>query len=278
MPFHERHAVIEKGIQIRDDDHYLETDIVVRPVAEPDVGDNLMLVVFQNRPRDEKPDANGPSGTDESKDSRRMVRIREIEQELRSTKEYLQTTIEELETSNEELKSSNEELQSTNEELQSTNEELDTSREELQSTNEELRTVNAEHQQKIDELSKAYDDLNNLLGATEVATLFLDHDLRIRRFTPATRKIFRLIDRDIGRPIDDISTTLQHPDLLADVRSVLETLIRIDKEVESTDGEWYHMKIVPYRTGENVIDGVVVTFLDIGALPRPSSRRSASPC
>ena len=177
-----------------------------------------------------------------------MVRIREIEQELQSTKEYLQTTIEELETSNEELKSSNEELQSTNEELQSTNEELDTSREELQSTNEELRTVNAEHQQKIDELSKAYDDLNNLLRATEVATLFLDRDLRIRRFTPAARKIFRLIDRDIGRPIDDISTTLQYPDLLADIRSVLETLTRIDKEVECTGGEWYQMKIVPYRT------------------------------
>ena len=156
-------------------------------------------------------------------------RIRDLEQELQSTKEYLQTTIEELETSNEELKSSNEELQSTNEELQSTNEELDTSREELQSTNEELRTVNSEHQQKIDELSKAYDDLNNLLAATEVATLFLDQDLRIRRFTPAARKLFRLIDRDVGRPLEDIASSLRYDKLLADIHSVIETLTRVEQ-------------------------------------------------
>lgn len=257
--FREKRAVIETGVQIRDNDHYAETDIVIRPVAEPNMGGNLMLVVFHSRSRDQKPDANSPAGTESETDAR----VRAVEQELHSTKEYLQTTIEELETSNEELKSSNEELQSTNEELQSTNEELDTSREELQSTNEELRTVNAEHQQKIDELSKAYDDLNNLLGATEVATLFLDHDLRIRRFTPAARRIFRLIDRDIGRPLDDISTTLQYPDLLADVRTVLDTLTRTDREIESTTGEWYHVKIVPYRTGMNIIEGEVITFLDI---------------
>jgi len=145
---------------------------------------------------------------------------------------------------------------------------LDTSREELQSTNEELRTVNAEHQQKIDELSKAYDDLNNLLGATEVATLFLDRDLHIRRFTPPARRIFRLIDRDVGRPLDDISTTLQCDDLLVDIRNVLETLARVEKEIACTGGEWYQMTITPYRTGENVIEGVVVTFIDISAQKR----------
>ncbi len=260
--FHEKHIAMEKDIRIRTNDHYLETDIVVRPVAEGGAAENLLLVVFKSRPEERRPGEAVPVPTDvpeQEKDGR----IRELEQELQSTREYLQTTIEELETSNEELKSSNEELQSTNEELQSTNEELDTSREELQSTNEELRTVNSEHQQKIDELSKAYDDLNNLLGATEVATLFLDRDLRIRRFTPAARRIFRLIERDVGRPLDDISTGLQCPNLLPDIRSVLEMLTRIDKEVKCDSGEWYQMKVMPYRTAENVVEGVVITFVDV---------------
>jgi two-component system CheB/CheR fusion protein len=261
--FHEKHMAMEKGIQIRVNDHFFETDIVVRPVAEGGTAENLMLVVFKSRPKERKPGEGAvPLPTDvpaEETDGR----IRELEQEVQSTREYLQTTIEELETSNEELKSSNEELQSTNEELQSTNEELDTSREELQSTNEELRTVNSEHQQKIDELSKAYDDLNNLLGASEVATLFLDHDLKIRRFTPAARKIFRLIDRDIGRPLDDIATRLKCDTLLADIRNVLATLTRVEREIECEGTEWFQMRVVPYRTAENVIQGAVVTFLNI---------------
>jgi two-component system CheB/CheR fusion protein len=262
--FHEKHVAVERDIQVRVNDHYLDIDIVARPVIEPGFGDNLMLVVFKSKQKEKKPGEEGaaPVALPEQK---KDTRIRELEQELQSTKEYLQTTIEELETSNEELKSSNEELQSTNEELQSTNEELDTSREELQSTNEELRTVNSEHQQKIDELSKLYDDLNNLLGTTEIATLFLDNDLRIRRFTPATRRLFRLIDRDIGRPLGDISSMLTHEDLASDIRSVLETLTRIEKEVSVEDdaNACYRMRIVPYRTGENIIEGAVVTFVDI---------------
>ena len=260
---HENRMTMEKDVQVRTDDHFLDTDIVVRPVNEVGEGKDLMLVVFKSRPKDsKKPDAGGAPAT-EVPEQEKDGRIRGLEQELQSTREYLQTTIEEMETTNEELKSSNEELQSTNEELQSTNEELDTSREELQSTNEELRTVNTEHQQKIDELSKAYDDLNNLLGASEVATLFLDDNLRIRRFTPAARKIFRLIDRDVGRPLDDISTTLQCGGFQAEIRNVLETLNRVDREVECAGGVWYQMKVTPYRTGGNIIEGVVVTFIDI---------------
>jgi two-component system CheB/CheR fusion protein len=261
--FHENRLAMEKDIQVRSDDHYVETDIVVRPVAEAGEGGDLMLVVFKSRPKDNKKAETGGPPAAKMPEGEKEGRIRELEQELQSFREYLRTTIEELETSNEELKSSNEELQSTNEELQSTNEELDTSREELQSTNEELRTVNSEYQQKINELSKAYDDLNNLLGATEVATLFLDRDLRIRRFTPATRKIFRLIDRDIGRPLDDISTTLQSEGFLAETRSVLESLNRVDRAVEGSDGTSYQMKVIPYRTTQNVIEGVVITFIDI---------------
>jgi two-component system CheB/CheR fusion protein len=260
--FHEKHMVVERDIQVRADDHYLETDIVVRPGAEAGTAQNLMLVVFKSRLKEKKPGEAVPLPTNiptEEKDGR----IRALEQELQSTREYLQTTVEELETSNEELKSSNEELQSTNEELQSTNEELDTSREELQSTNEELRTVNAEHQEKIEDLSKAFDDQRNLLQTTDVATLFLDRELKIRRFTPAARQIFRLIERDVGRPLRDISTALQCPDFLPDIQHVLETLARVDKEVRCDGDAWYQMRVIPYRTAENVIDGVVVTFITI---------------
>jgi two-component system CheB/CheR fusion protein len=262
--FHERHVTIEKDVQVRVNDHYVTVDIVARPIAEPGFSENLMLVVFQTRQKEKKPGEEGETPPVNLPEEEKDNRIRELEQELQSTKEYLQTTIEELETSNEELKSSNEELQSTNEELQSTNEELDTSREELQSTNEELRTVNSEHQQKIDELSSAYDDLNNLLTSTEVATLFLDRDLKIRRFTPAARQMFRLIDRDVGRPLEDIVTSLRTPNLVDDIKSVLETLTRLEKEIEGEGGKPYQMRIAPYRTAENVIDGAVVTFVDIG--------------
>ncbi len=239
--FHERHIVVEKDVQIRSSDHYFDTDIVVRPVTAPGVGDNLMLVVFKSRPKGKKFDDGGPTPLDTPKQEK-DARIRELDQELQSTKEYLQTTIEELETSNEEL---------------------DTSREELQSTNEELRTVNAEHQQKIDELSKAHDDLNNLLASTEVATLFLDEEARVRRFTPAARALFRLIPQDIGRPISDITSTLAYNRLLDDIQTVIEKLTRIEKEVQTEDGTWYQMKITPYRTAENLVEGTVATFFDV---------------
>ncbi len=261
--FHEKHLAVEKDVQVRVNDHYVTADIVVRPIVEAGVGDNLMLVVFQTKQKEKAPGGEGEAAPVNLPVEEKDARIRELEQELQSTKEYLQTTIEELETSNEELKSSNEELQSTNEELQSTNEELDTSREELQSTNEELRTVNSEHQQKIDELSNAYDDLTNLLGATEVATLFLDRNLKIRRFTPAARQMFRLIERDTGRPLEDIVTNLKSSDLIEDIKRVLETLTRVEKEVPAEGGKFYQMRLLPYRTGENVIDGVVVTLVDI---------------
>ena len=192
-----------------------------------------------------------------------IPRITALEQELSSTKEYLQTTIEELETTNEELKSTNEELQSTNEELQSTNEELETSREELQSTNEELETVNSELQNKVTELSYANNDLNNLLGSTEIGTIFLDMDLNIKRFTPSMTELFNLRNSDIGRPITDITSNIPHKTFYQDTKKVLDTLERKKIEIETLDGKFYSMNILPYRTTENVIDGVVVTFVDI---------------
>jgi two-component system CheB/CheR fusion protein len=187
-----------------------------------------------------------------------------LHQELRSKDGFLQSAYEALESSSEELKTSNEEMQSVNEELQSSNEELETSKEELQSTNEELATVNAELQLKVMDLSRTNGDMNNLLAGTGIGTVFVDFELRILRFTPAASSIMNLIPADLGRPVAHIATNLLHYDaLLADVLSVLETLIHKVVEVQTRDGKWYILRIQPYRTLDNVIAGAVISFVDI---------------
>ena len=191
-------------------------------------------------------------------------RIAALKQELRAKDEYLQSTNEELETSNEELKSANEELQSINEELQSTNEELETSKEELQSVNEELSTVNAELQTKVADLSHANNDMNNLLAGTGIATVFVDQQLRILRFTPAATKIINLIQSDIGRPVGHIVSNLPgYGKLTEDTQAVLDALVPREAEVQTAEGRWYTMRLQPYRTIDNVIEGAVLTFVDI---------------
>ena len=189
----------------------------------------------------------------------------ELERELEQARQEVQTTREEMQTSQEELKSTNEELQSTNEELQSTNEELTTSKEEMQSMNEELQTLNRELQAKVDELSLASNDMKNLLDSTDIATLFLDDGLNVRRYTPQAAKIIKLIPSDVGRPITDITTDLVYPEFTDDVREVLRTLVFVEKQVVTRDGRWFAARIMPYRTLENRIDGVVITFLNITA-------------
>jgi two-component system CheB/CheR fusion protein len=190
-----------------------------------------------------------------------------LKQELAAKDEYLQSTIEELETSTEELKSSNEEMQSVNEELQSTNEEMETSKEELQSVNEELATVNAELQTKVLDLSRANNDMNNLLSGTGIGTVFVDHQLRILRFTPAASTIINLIAADIGRPIGHILPNLKAYDrLVADTRAVLDTLVPTAVEVQTTEGRWYTLRIQPYRTTDNMIEGAVISFIDIAEI------------
>lgn len=184
-------------------------------------------------------------------------------EELEFTKQRLQRTIEELQTSNEELKSTNEELQSTNEELQSTNEELETAKEEMQSLNEELVTVNSELQGKLDDLADANDDLQNLLNSTEIPTIFLDNELRIKRFTLEAKRVSSLIAVDVGRPLSDIVSKLTYDRLLEDAQTVLQTLVVKEQEVQTADGSWFFMRILPYRTSRNTIDGLVLTFLDI---------------
>ena len=168
-----------------------------------------------------------------------------------------------MQTSREELKSANEELQSTNEELQSTNEELTTSKEEMQSLNEELYTVNAELQSKVDDLSLVNSDMKNLLNSTDIATIFLDSDLRIRRFTAPATQIYKLIQTDLRRPLSDIVNDLDFPDLETEALEVIRSLVFCERQVPTKNGRWYNVRIMPYRTIENVIDGVVVTFINI---------------
>ncbi len=199
--------------------------------------------------------------------------IASLSSQLQAKEEYLQNAYEELETSNEELKSSNEEMQSVNEELQSTNEELETSKEELQSINEELATVNTELQNKVADLSRLNNDMNNLLSGSGIATIFVDTKLCILRFTPSMSQIINLIASDVGRPVGHIVSNLVGYDrLVADLQKVLETLESQERRVQSTNGSWFQMRIRPYRTLDNVIEGVVITFVDVTEMKRAEDR------
>jgi two-component system CheB/CheR fusion protein len=218
------------------------------------------LIVFT----DVKPPAKKTSYRSKSSTSD-TGKVTELEHELQQSREELQTTREEMQSSQEELISSVEELQSTNEELQSTNEELTTSREEMQSLNEELQTVNAEQQSRMDELSRVNNDMRNLLNSTEIVTVFLDNDLHIRRFTTGADKLFRLRTGDVGRPLSEIVSDLNYPELGEEVQEVLRTLAFSEKQITATDGRWYSVRIMPYRTLEDVISGVVITFSNISA-------------
>jgi two-component system CheB/CheR fusion protein len=200
--------------------------------------------------------------------------IQQLERELQYLQQSHQITLEELETSNEELKSSFEELQSTNEELQSTNEELETSKEEMQSLNEELTTVNAELQSKLDELSQSNDDMKNLLNSTDIATVFLDSELNIKRFTQQARDLVMLRSTDVGRPISELASNMEYKDLAVDCQAVLKTLVLKECEVRTKGGVWYLMRIMPYRTVDNVIDGLVLTFVDIQRLKAGEQARA----
>ncbi len=232
-------------------------DVTVERLLEPKDLRGSVLIALMDVPTL----ARGPRGKE--KRSAANVRVKELEVELEHAREQIQTTREEMQTSQEELKSTNEELQSTNEELQSTNEELTTSKEEMQSMNEELQTVNHELQSKVDELSRSNNDMKNLLNSADIATLFLDADLLVRRYTNPTAKLIKLIPADAGRPITDIATDLEYPDLADDAREVLRTLVYKEREVSSRGGHWFKVRILPYRTLENVISGVVITFTDM---------------
>ena len=253
------------GLRVKTNGDFTTVNLSLRPVVSVDASPqpDLFLVIFEEAPTAlVPPDAHiAISGAAVTEDSRRIAAL---ERELQTKEEYLQSTLEEMETSNEELKSANEEMQSVNEELQSTNEELETSKEELQSVNEELATVNAELQTKVADLSRANNDMNNLLAGTGMATLFVDHQLRIFRFTPSATELINLIQSDIGRPVAHIVSNLAGNDsMVQDIQAVMRDLAPREAEVQTHAGAWFLMRIRPYRTLDNIIEGAVITFTDI---------------
>jgi len=263
--------VCQTGLRVKSNDGFAIVNLIVRPMAtapspkSPE--ERLFLVVLEEAANvGLKQEPKDPSAEALKKKERPAcdAGVAALRQELRTLEEYSQTTLNELETSNEELKSANEEMQSVNEELQSTNEEMETAKEELQSVNEELTTVNTELQTKVADLSRANNDMNNLLAGTGIATVFVDHQLRIMRFTPASTQIINLIPGDTGRPVGHIvSNLVGYSSIVEDAQAVLDTLIPKEMEVRTASGAWFAMRIQPYRTLDNMIEGAVITFINI---------------
>ena len=252
-------AVSKNGLIISSNGNKDFVNLRIEQLEKPDQLCGLVLIVFEDVKHTLVVDPVGsrfPVNMSQSN-------ILSLQLELKAARDEIVTIREQMQSSQEELKSTNEEMQSANEEMQSTNEELTTSKEEMQSLNEELQTVNQELQFKVSDLSQVNNDMKNLLNSTEIATLFLDNELNIRRFTTRTSTIIKLIGSDVGRPITDIVTDLNYSNLADDAREVLHTLVYSEKQISATDGRWFTVRIMPYRTQENRIDGVVITFFDI---------------
>jgi two-component system CheB/CheR fusion protein len=251
-------SAVRDGVTIKIDDRFHNVAVIVEPISDGAADASLFVVAF----RDGGPNTGGTSETNPSETD--ASSIRGAEHELRTVRTQLQSTIDELETANEEMKSAAEEYQSVNEELQSTNEELETSKEEMQSINEELQTVNAEMASKNDTLIRLNSDLKNLLDSTQIATIFLDNAFRVKSYTSGITDIFPLREGDRGRPITDIVSLLVYEDLKRDMTAVLRDLATVEREVSlKGGGATFIMRVRPYRTVDNVIDGVVMTFVDI---------------
>jgi two-component system CheB/CheR fusion protein len=231
-------------------------NMTVRPFQDKVANAEFLLIVFDEvSGRMTEEDLADTAGQDPV--------LAQLEQELQHSREQLATIIEQYETSVEELKASNEELQAINEELRSTSEELESSKEELQSVNEELTTANAEMQARIEDTAKANDDLHNIIASSEIATVFVDKEIRVKRFTPNATAIFNLIDTDRGRSLFHITHSLRYPTLADDVRQSFESLRLTEREIQSEAGRWYLMRLLPYRTADDHIDGAVITLIDI---------------
>lgn len=253
----QREPVTVRAGHFESNDGVVAVDLTVMKIEGPDALRGMVLIAFR--------DVVLPRRSRKSR-SRSMAgdsRVEELEQELMTAREELRTTREEMQTAHEELKSMNEELQSTNEELQSTNEELTTSKEEMQSMNEELQSVNSEQAARLDEFMRINNDMENLLNSTEIVTVFLDNQLKVRRFTSGANRLFKLISSDVGRPLTDIVSDLNYPHLNDHVQDVLRKLVSLESQVSTLEGSWYLVRIMPYRTMDKMIDGVVITCSDI---------------
>jgi two-component system CheB/CheR fusion protein len=257
-----KEAVVLRNIKVGTNGGMKTFNVNIQWIDKPEPLNGMVMIIFTDVPEitDIKLQAKKRVKTLNS------IRQSELEKELQNAREEIQNTLDERQTAQEELKSTNEEFQSTNEELQSTNEELMTSKEEMQSLNEELQTVNAELQAKVDDFSRVNNDMKNLLNSTDIATLFLDKELNIRRYTNQATKIFKLIKSDIGRPFTDLVSDLIYPELAANALDVLRTLVFIQKQIPAKDGRWFSIRIMPYRTFDDRIDGLVITFINLSDL------------
>ena len=256
-------SVEARRVKLQRDDHSSFVNMTVRPFHDDAADADFLLVLF-----DEVQEAMTESAAIAEHETGSDTVMQQLEQELHLSKEQLQTTIEQYETSTEELKASNEELQAINEELRSATEELETSKEELQSVNEELITVNSELQAKIEETGKANDDLQNLITSTDIATIFVDRAMCIKRYTPSASSVFNLIEADVGRPLFDITHRLVYPELASDVSATFQSLRLIEREVATNDGRWFHARLLPYRTADDRIDGAVLSLVETTARRR----------
>ena len=259
----ERTTISVHGLRL-DGNAKNQLDISVESIEAPKALEGTVMVVFREV---------AFSPAEKLRGNRRVGAVDPgIAAELMRSQEELKALREAMGASEEERQAAIEELQSTNEELQSANEELTTSKEESQSMNEELQTINMELQSKLDDLALAQSDMQNLLNSTDIATLFLDKDLNVRRFTEQVKRIINLRDADIGRPLSDLTTTLNYSELDADAKDTLRTLAFSEKEISTSDGRWFKVRIMPYRTVANVIQGAVITFVDITAAKQLESR------
>jgi len=260
--------VILRNIKVGSNGENKFANITIQQIQKPLALKGRLLVIFTDVPVPDVKPANQTKQIKAKASDSSVQAEYEIGIEMVRIKEELQSTREEMQTTQEEQKSTNEELQSANEELQSTNEELTTSKEEMQSLNEELHTLNGELQSKIEYSLRLNNDMNNLLNSIEIATLFLDRELNIRQYTDPVTKIFKFIKTDIGRLFTDQVTYLEYPGLYDDTVEVLRTLAFIVKEVPTNDGRWFKIRIMPYRTADDKIDGLVITFVDITNLKK----------
>jgi transcriptional regulator with PAS, ATPase and Fis domain len=251
-----------RGLRVESPAGLQLVDVTVHALLEPGALQGMVMVVFRDVP---SPARRGHRKAEIQADAVREADLKQYMSEIHALRE-------ETRASKEELQAANEELQSTNEELQSTNEELTTSKEEMQSMNEELQTINAEMQTKLDDLALAQGDMKNLLNSTDIAMLFLDRDLNVRRYTDRALKMFNLRERDVGRPLSDLSTNLLYPTLNDDVLETVRTLVFSEKQILTSDSRWYSVKIMPYRTLDDVIDGAVITLVDITATKELESK------
>ncbi|MBX4263565.1 CheR family methyltransferase [Clostridium estertheticum] len=267
-----KEVVISKNAVVLNEGGKLRVDITVNPLKEPETLRGMVMIIFTDVVTPticEKTSATGQTPVSNKREG-------ELERELLQARQMWQATSVEMQVSQEEFKSSNEELQSCNEELQSTNEELTTTKEEVQSSNEELKTINFELQDKLDDLSLVTNDMKNLMDSTKIATLFLDNELLVKRFTNQMTVVSRLIPGDVGRPVTDIVSDLIYTELTDDVRQVQSTLIEVEKQILSRDGNWFNASILPYRTLNGKSDGVVITFVNITKLKTIEAELSKS--